>query len=135
MLDERCVEPLTIGVVFEPEWSLPISENQLSLQFVEREGQHRLLGEIRLRGTGKPMPRGGLRLFGVRGSSNYCLSRPQLWLHYLHPRVYALAIPTTIRKFRSRLVEAHTMIVFFICPRPVVLSECARWRGRECFSQ
>lgn len=115
-----CVEPLTIGVVFEPEWSLPISENQLSLQFVEREGQHRLLGEIRLRGLGTPTPRGGLRLFGVRGSSNYCLSRPQLWLHYLH-LAYTRWRFNNNPEIQITAREAHTMIVFFICPRPVVL--------------
>jgi flavin reductase (DIM6/NTAB) family NADH-FMN oxidoreductase RutF len=115
-----CVEPLTLGVVFEPEWEVPAADNQLSLRFVERDGQHRLLGEIRLRGPGTPTPRGGLRLFGIRGSSNYCLSRPQLWLHYLH-------LAYTRRRFNNNpeiqitAREAHTMIVFFICPRPVVL--------------
>src|SRR6185437_962707 len=111
---------LTLGVVFDPEWGLPTSDDRLSLQFIEREGQHRLLGEIRLRGQGTPTPRGGLRLFGVRGSSNYCLSRPQLWLHYLH-LAYTRWRFNNNPEIQITAREAHTMIVFFICPRPVVL--------------
>jgi hypothetical protein len=79
-----CVKPLTIGVVFEPEWNVgPGDDRRLSLRFEERHGERRLIGEILLQGPGIAAPAAGLRLFGVRGSNNYCLARPQLWLHQL----------------------------------------------------
>jgi flavin reductase (DIM6/NTAB) family NADH-FMN oxidoreductase RutF len=115
-----CVEPLTIGIVFDPRWGLPAAEDQLSLQFVEREGEHRLLGEIRLRGKGEPGPGAGLRMFGTRGSSNYCLSRPLLWLHYAH-LAYTRWRFNNNPEIQITARQAHTLVVFFICPRPVVL--------------
>src|SRR3954466_8722309 len=68
-----CVEPLTIGVVFDPAWKTPANDDlKLSLRFKERHGGQRLLGEIRLRGAGVTADPSGLRLFGIRGSTNYC---------------------------------------------------------------
>jgi hypothetical protein len=116
-----CVDPLTIGVVFDPDWKTP--ENgaaRLSLRFRERRGARRLLGEIRLAGTGELFGADGLRLFRIRGSSNYCLPRLRLWAHfaYLFYRRWRFNNNPEI-KITPR--DAHTMIVFFICPRPVVL--------------
>ena len=116
-----CVDPLTIGVVFDPWWTVPsASEARLSLRFVERRGRKRLLGEIRLAGVGEPFGEDGLRLFRVRGSSNYCLPRLRLWAHfaYLWYRRWRFNNNPEI-KITPR--EAHTMVAFFICPRPVVL--------------
>jgi flavin reductase (DIM6/NTAB) family NADH-FMN oxidoreductase RutF len=127
-----CVEPLTIGVVFEPEWPIPSAVDQLSLQFVEREGGQRLLGEIRLRGKGEPGPAGGLRMFGTRGSSNYCLSRPRLWLHYAH-LAYTRWRFNNNPEIQVSAREAHTMVVFFICPRPVVLVSVLEGEGGNIF--
>lgn len=115
-----CVDPLTIGVVFDLAWKLPDENDaRLSLRFVERTGTGRLLGEIRLRGAGTAAGE-NLRLFPVRGSTNYCLPKPRLWIHYLYLfyRRWRFNNNPEI-KISSR--EAHTMIVFFICPRPVVL--------------
>jgi hypothetical protein len=116
-----CVDPLTIGVVFEPAWGgPPDSSTRLSLRFEERRGAKRLLGEIRLAGAGEPFGHDGLRLFRIRGSSNYCLPRFRLWAHfgYLAYRRWRFNNNPEI-KISPR--EAHTMVVFFICPRPVVL--------------
>jgi flavin reductase (DIM6/NTAB) family NADH-FMN oxidoreductase RutF len=112
-----CVEPLTIGVVCDPAWRLESAH--LKLQFKERHGQQRLLGEIRLKGPGVPAAH-GLRLFGIRGSKNYCLSKPRLWTHYLY-LIYRRRRFNNNPEIQITPREAHTMIVFFICPRPVVL--------------
>ncbi|HVV46420.1 MAG TPA: flavin reductase [Bryobacteraceae bacterium] len=116
-----CVDPLMIGVVFDPSSPVPSEGNgKLSLRFVERRGTKRLLGEIRLAGAGEPFGKDGLRLFRVRGSSNYCLPKLRLWAHfaYLFYRRWRFNNNPEIR-ITPR--EAHTMVVFFICPRPVVL--------------
>jgi|SRR6185312_544148 len=124
-----CLKPLTIGIVFEADWRVPAGD-PLSLRFVEREGSQRLLGEIRLSGQGVRKEPGGLRLFGIRGSSNYCLSRAQLWAHHLH-----LAYTRWRARNPDRLTprEAHSIIVFFICPRPVVLVSVLGHAGGNVF--
>ena len=115
-----CVEPLTIGVVFDPEWPVESgASHRLSLRFEERHGQRRLLGEIRLRGPGVATA-ASLRLFGVRGSTNYCLPKPRLWMHYMY-LIYRRWRFNNNPEIKISAREAHTMIVFFICPRPVVL--------------
>jgi flavin reductase (DIM6/NTAB) family NADH-FMN oxidoreductase RutF len=116
-----CVDPLMIGVVFDPDWKIPAeSEAKLCLRFVARRGSQRLLGEIRLAVAGMPFGEDGLRLFRVRGSSNYCLPKLRLWAHfaYLFYRRWRFNNNPEI-KISPR--EAHTMVAFFICPRPVVL--------------
>jgi flavin reductase (DIM6/NTAB) family NADH-FMN oxidoreductase RutF len=71
-------------------------------------------------GAGEPFAEDGLRLFRVRGSSNYCMPKPRLWAHfaYLAYRRWRFNNNPEI-KITPR--DAHTMVVFFICPRPVVL--------------
>ncbi len=117
-----CVKPLTIGVVFEPEWNFPQNGKgqRLSLRFQERGGNGKLVGEILLEGPGVPAPSPGLLLFGVRGSRNYCLAKPRLWLHQLH-LAYLRWRFNNNPEIKITPREAHAMIVFFICPRPVVL--------------
>jgi len=116
-----CVDPLIIGVVLDASHPIPPAGNgKLSLRFVERRGAKRLLGEIQLAGAGEPFGEEGLRLFRVRGSSNYCLPKLRLWAHfaYLFYRRWRFNNNPEIR-ITPR--EAHTMVAFFICPRPVVL--------------
>ncbi len=116
-----CVDPLIIGVVFDPGWVIPArSRIKFSLRFRERRGARRLLGEIRLAGSGEVFGDDGLRLFRIRGSSNYCLPRLRLWAHfaYLAYRRWRFNNNPEI-KITPR--DAHTMVAFFICPRPVVL--------------
>ncbi len=112
-----CVDPLIIGVVCD----LPADGNlSLLLRFEERRGTRRLLGEIRLRGPGTPPNSDGLRLFHVLGSTNYCLPKAQLWIHYLY-LMYRRWRFNNNPEIKITPRDAHTMVVFFICPRPVVL--------------
>ena len=116
-----CVDPLMIGVVFERGWEIPPEGHaKFCLRLVERRGTKRLLGEIRLAGPGEPFGEDGLRLFRIRGSSNYCLPKLRLWAHfaYLWYRRWRFNNNPEIKITRR---EAHTMVAFFICPRPVVL--------------
>ena|SRR3569833_4386263 len=62
-----CVDPLMIGVVFDPSWPAPSETGgKLCLRFMERRGKKRLLGEIRLAGAGIQFGEDVLRLFRVR---------------------------------------------------------------------
>jgi flavin reductase (DIM6/NTAB) family NADH-FMN oxidoreductase RutF len=116
-----CVKPMTIGVVLEPEWQAGSgTAERLSLRFQERHGNQRLMGEIFLDGPGVAAPAPGLRLFGVRGSANYCLPKLQLRLHQLH-LLYTRWRFNNNPEIKVTPREAHAMIVFFICPRPVVI--------------
>ena len=116
-----CVKPLTIGVVLNPDWGFsPASENRLSLRFCERFGDQRLMGEIFLSGPSTEGPIDHLRMFQVRGSANYCMSifrllAHQAWLAYTQWRF------NNNPEIKPTRREAHALIVFFICPRPVVL--------------
>ncbi|HVW07371.1 MAG TPA: flavin reductase [Bryobacteraceae bacterium] len=116
-----CVDPLMIGVVFDSGWAIPPDRKaRLCLRFRERRGARRLLGEIRLAGAGEPFGEDGLRLFRVRGSSNYCLPKLRLWGHFAY-LAYRRRRFNNNPEIRITPREAHTMVVFFICPRPVVL--------------
>lgn len=117
--------PLTLGIGLEGKCdAVATRRSRPSLEFRERRGENRLLGEIGLR-LMESIPVGGeqLYLFEPRSCRNYCLPRARLWARYLY---YAW------RRWRARrrsdaphprmaARELHPIFVFYICPRPVVL--------------
>ncbi len=116
-----CGAPFIIGIGFEgKESTVPMGKSRLSLRLRERGRDQQLLGEIGLQydstlvvGTQQ------LCLFQIKNYSNYCLSKPRLWARYLQyarmqQGTHHSDVPITTR-------EVHAMIVFYICPRPVVL--------------
>ena len=120
-----CGAPFTIGIGFDREQTAAVeSGTRLSLTFHERCGEQRLLGKIGLRRSESlSVGTQQLCLFRVRHYGNYCLSKPRLWARYLQyaclrRRVKDSDVPITAR-------EIHAMIVFYICPRPVVLASVA----------
>ncbi len=115
-----CAVPFRIGVCLDGGLKLN-GNSHLTLQFRERNGQRRLLGEIGIRPV-DAIPAGSrqLQLFEVRNCKNYCLPKPRLWAHYLFQEYLRLRGRTDPEVSVSRRGE-HAMIVFFICPRPVVL--------------
>jgi flavin reductase (DIM6/NTAB) family NADH-FMN oxidoreductase RutF len=125
--------PFTIGVGFDEGWHTAVRERKrLSLKFHERSGERRLLGEIGIQ-LSSILPAGNqqLCLFQVRSCRNYCLPRLRLWARYLqYARIRSRApesdVPITAR-------EIHAMIVFYSCPRPVVLVSAADGCSRNIF--
>ncbi len=113
-----CAVPFTIGVCLDSDSE---ESEPVALEFRERNGQRRLLGEIGIRPV-NTIPVGGrqLKLFEVRNCKNYCLPKPRLWAHYLFQEYLRLRGRTDPEVPVSRR-GAHAMIVFFLCPRPVVL--------------
>jgi flavin reductase (DIM6/NTAB) family NADH-FMN oxidoreductase RutF len=116
--------PFTIGIGLErPLDPAEAGGTPLSLQFRERDGEQRLLGVIRLRL--KEITAIGidqLGFFEILGCTNYCVPRARLWARYAqygyqrwrsrtHP---GSNVPMVVR-------ELHSVFVFYICPRPVVL--------------
>lgn len=117
-----CAAPFTVGICLDDNWKPGLKKSShLSLRFQEQNGGERLLGEIGIRRLAAvPAGRRQLQLFEVRSCKNYCLPRPRLWVHYLFQEYLRWRgnkdpdVPMSLR-------GAHAMIVFFICPRPVVL--------------
>jgi flavin reductase (DIM6/NTAB) family NADH-FMN oxidoreductase RutF len=116
--------PLTLGIGLEGQVDAAVIRRaRPSLQFCER-GEKRLLGEISLQPMEAIPVRGEyLYLFKTRSYRNYCLPSFRLWalyLFYAFRRWRAGRRPDT-SGFRMVVRELHTVFVFYVCPRPVVL--------------
>lgn len=116
-----CGAPFIIGIGFDGEENtLPIGGSRLSIRFHERGGDQQLLGEIGLQyDSALVVGTQQLCLFRIRNYRNCCLAKPRLWARYLQyarmqQGTHHSDVPITTR-------EVHAMIVFYICPRPVVL--------------
>jgi flavin reductase (DIM6/NTAB) family NADH-FMN oxidoreductase RutF len=116
-----CGAPFTIGIGLDREDDKSRTEHaELSLQFRQQRGKDRLLGEIGLRPSSLiTVGNQELGLFHVRNYRNYCQCKARLWARYLQyayqrSRTSHSDVPITA-------AEVHAMIVFYICPRPVVL--------------
>jgi flavin reductase (DIM6/NTAB) family NADH-FMN oxidoreductase RutF len=117
-----CAAPFTIGIGVEDD---PGESADLSLRFCERHGERRVLGEIGLRAAGIIRTNGGtnghtLRLFQARSCRNHCLPWTRLWAHQLH-QAYVQLRHGGDPDVRMDALGTRSMIVLFICPRPVVL--------------
>ena len=117
--------PLTLAIGFEEQGEAAvIRRSRPSLQFRERGGEKRLLGEISLQPT-EVIPVGGdyLCLFETSSYRNYCLPSPRLWALYLfyEYRRWRAGRRSDTAGFRMVVRELHTVFVFYVCPRPVVL--------------
>jgi len=126
-----CGAPLTICVGLSPALAERVHGARLTLKFSDR-GLGSTLGEISLRHV-STITAGEQRLcmFHVADYANYCLPRLRLWAHYLQ---YARSfrpdqnpdVPITRR-------EARAMIIFYLCPRPVVLVTVEVGESRNMF--
>jgi len=117
--------PLTLGIGLEAkDVGEAIRRSQPSLQFRERGGEQRLLGEIGLRLTeAVPFGEQHLYLFETRSYRNYCLPRARLWVLYSYYayRCWRVRKRPDTSPFRMVPRELRTVFVFYLCPRPVVL--------------
>lgn len=116
--------PFTIGIGLERSpGPAEAGGTPLSLQFRERDGEQRLLGVIRLRlreVTAIGLDQVGF--FEILGCTNYCVPRARLWARYAqygYQRWRSRAHPGSNAPMVGR--EVHSVFVFYICPRPVVL--------------
>jgi len=113
--------PLTICIGLQQEQSERAkSGRKLALRFHQHAAGQRFLGEIGLRFVSSfSVGTQHLCLFHVTHHRNRCLPLLHLWAHYLqYARTYEpernFDVPITLR-------EARAMIIYFLCPRPVVL--------------
>lgn len=117
-----CAAPFTICVAFD-EGQNPnqTSRNRLSLQFSERSGARKVLGEIALKLVGGISAASfDLSFFEARGSANYCLPRLRLCAHYLM-HAYADRGMSGASGMEMSFLERRAAMVSFIRPHPVVL--------------
>lgn len=117
--------PLMIGIGLGEKLDLlSVSKTPLRLKFSESGNSSRLLGEISLKLVDTiAIGRERLCLFLAVRASNYCVPKNLLWRRYLqfaysHWRNPRRQIPPEIRMPEA---ELHSLWVFYICPRPVVL--------------
>jgi flavin reductase (DIM6/NTAB) family NADH-FMN oxidoreductase RutF len=121
--------PFTIGVGLEQDdRAVAINGTPASLEFRERGGEQHRLGEIYL-GPVDLVPVGEHKLCLLRAQRcrNYCLPRPRLWARYLQ---YDYEQRRRERRSGGSIIrmparELHSLFVFYICPRPVVLVSVA----------
>jgi flavin reductase (DIM6/NTAB) family NADH-FMN oxidoreductase RutF len=118
-----CASPFTICVSFSSEEGLhrECDGSGTSLELRERRGAQRVLGTIGLRYC-MAMTTGAtcLGLFRVRDCVNYCMPRVHFWAHYFQ-QVYWGWRDRKIPNVRMSMLDAHAMMIMFICPRPVFL--------------
>jgi hypothetical protein len=119
-----CADPFTVCIAFDEDQEFSETESgRLSLQFCERDGQKRILGQINLDSKNiGAIPTAGslLILFGARSSVNYCLPKARIWAHYLLHR-YSLWRKADSEGIKMSALERRAVMVMFIRPHPVVL--------------
>ncbi len=130
--------PLSIGIGLENDEDFrELSSNQVFLEFRSAHPPETLLGKVNLTFTGSiPLEGdGALCLFNARHPSNYCQARTLVWKRYLN---FSYAqwknergpSPPKVRMVGS---ELHSLFVFYICPRPVVLVSVADGQAGNIF--
>lgn len=121
---QACAVPFMLCIGF-PRGEGPREEQraQLKLQFCERDGRQRLLGEIGLRVV-QTLESGDSEFFLFRSKSaaNYCLPRVKFWLNTLRHAHFEWKHGKRIQMSGA---ERRAMAVMFICPRPVSLVSVA----------
>jgi flavin reductase (DIM6/NTAB) family NADH-FMN oxidoreductase RutF len=117
-----CAAPFTVCIAFDEDRKPSEKDlGDLSLKFCERDGQKRVLGEICLKMTSViPAATMELILFEARASTNYCLPKMRLCVHYLlHSYSQWRKVDTSGMKMS--FLERRAAMVMFICPHPVSL--------------
>jgi flavin reductase (DIM6/NTAB) family NADH-FMN oxidoreductase RutF len=115
------IRPLFVGIGLDDGGN----RRRLSLEFREARAGQALLGKIGLEFVDTVGLEGeeSLCLFRTRRPANYCQPRTLLWRRYLDFAYEAWRQergpnPPEIRMVAS---ELHALLVFYICPRPIVL--------------
>jgi flavin reductase (DIM6/NTAB) family NADH-FMN oxidoreductase RutF len=75
---------------------------------------------------------GCLGLFHARSCVNYCMPRVRFWAHYMQ-QVYWRRRDGRTPGVAMPALDAHAIMVMFICPRPVVLVTAMEERGGNLF--
>jgi len=129
-----CAAPFTVCIAFD-EGQKPSAKDlrRLTLKFCERGGQRRVLGEIGLKLATIILDVGLiLILFEARSSTNYCLPKIRLWVHYLF-HLYSRRRKVDTSGMKMSFLERRAAMVMFIRPHPVSLVSLADEAGGNIF--
>lgn len=129
-----CSDPFIVCIAFSSD-RMPdqATAERVSLAFVERNGQRRILGEIRLEPKSSiSVPGLKVVLFGARSAANYCLPRPLLCAHYLLHAYLLWRMPNTSGLTMS-FVDRKAAMVTFIRAHPVSLVSVVGRAGSNIF--
>jgi flavin reductase (DIM6/NTAB) family NADH-FMN oxidoreductase RutF len=124
-----CSAPFVICVAFDETPGRKVLEG-LSLQFRERGGAERVLGEIGLKRSSASSAGPGLLLFEARSSRNFCLPKRYLCAHYL---LDAYKHWRSTSEIKMSFLERRAAIATFIRPHPVALLSLAGDDGGNIF--
>lgn len=118
--------PLSIGIGLEDDEDFRnLSSNRVFLEFRSAHPPETLLGKVSLAFADSiRLEEGGtLCLFTTRHPANYCQARTLVWKRYLNFSYAQWKNERGPKPPKVRMVasELHSLFVFYICPRPVVL--------------
>ena len=127
-----CAAPLTFGIGFQGAEKPPFGEAaRLWLGFRERDEGAQWLVKIYLQySTTLTVRNHELYLFKVLGCRNNCLPKVRLWARYLY---YAYKRWRQTPEIQMTVRDMHSMIAFFVCPRPVVLVSVTNGKASNIF--
>ena len=126
--------PFTVGIALNETIGRQVEAKaaRLQLRFYDRDERGELLGQIGLRFV-ESFSTGSRRvcLFHAADYENHCLPRRYLWARYWQYARYARHtkdndVPITTH-------ESRAMIVFYLCPRPIVLVSASDGRWQNMF--
>jgi flavin reductase (DIM6/NTAB) family NADH-FMN oxidoreductase RutF len=116
------MRPFTISIGSRGDQNLEnVRSARLSLEFIDVREKPQTIGRIHLKSASAvELPRARLNLFNATGHWNGCLPWPALRLYYIR-RAYVNRRFRNPFNFQMSLGDLHSLYVFYICPRPVVL--------------
>ncbi len=119
------LRPLMLGVGLESHYDLEaLRRTRLLLRFHDAKSANKLLGAIELRAV-ECIPIGGRQLCLAEslGHRNYCLPAPQLWARsaFQAYRRWRQRQNPDPYNFQLNPRDLQSLLVFYVCPRPVVL--------------
>ncbi len=133
-LSTACAAPFIICIAFD-EPSIPNRQklNKLSLQYSERTGRKRLLGEIGLQFRSASLSgEFNMIFFTPRSAANYGLPRVRLWTQYLL-RSYLNWRSVNTFNVKMSFLESRAAWVTYIRPHPKGLMSISSGFGSNIF--
>jgi len=117
-----CAAPLVMSIGFDRGKAPDTNGTRgLSLQYCERESQH-LLGEIGLELKSTiTVDESDFLLFEPYNSTNYCISKLRIGIHYLF-HAYEHWRRDNTNGIKMTFLERRAAMVMFITPHPIVLA-------------
>jgi flavin reductase (DIM6/NTAB) family NADH-FMN oxidoreductase RutF len=130
-----CASPFMVCISFSSINALEqdFDGEKVQLELRESSGAKRVLGKIGLKHSTTILVEGRhFGLFEAKSCASYCLPQVRFWAHYMQ-QAYWRWRDRRVPNVRMSAVDAHAMMVMFLCPRPVVLVTAMEERSGNIF--